>query len=107
MRTIPLTAKRFEMMYEGLLATPRGFTAPSETRIMSKVLEKMEAIGHQETVNNAPTYRMNGDIVSPDLELTDEEYSLTYESLKAVKWMGVAVRGVTDLFDALEKTPAK
>lgn len=103
MRTIGLTAKRFEMMYEGCLATPRGFTGPSETRIMGSILNKLEAVAHQETVNGVPTYRMNGDVVNPDLKLTDEEYNLAFDSLKAVKWMGMAARAAADLFEAFEK----
>lgn len=107
MKKIPLTSERFEVMYEGLLNTPRGFTAPSETRIVGKVLSKLEELGHQTEVMGIRTYRMNGEMVSPDLPLTEEELSLVTEALKAVKWMGRSARQVSDLFETFEKAPSE
>lgn len=105
MKKIPLTSERFEVMYEGLLNTPRGFTAVSETRIVGKVLSKLEELGHQTEVAGIRTYRTNGEVVVA--ELTDEELSLVTEALKAVKWMGRSARQVNDLFDAFEKVPSE
>ena len=87
----------YRALYDGILNTPRGFKG-SETRVVEKLLDKIEAIGKQAEVNGIPSYEMNGGGV---LELTPMESKLAYEALDAVPWSGRFVRIANKIKDLL------
>ena len=101
MRSLAFTAERFEIIYEGLLNSQRGFDAPSETRIVGKILEKLEDEATQELVGGVTTYRLKngkGAVVN----LSDEEYKLLVSAVKAVKWTARIATKATDAIEWLE-----
>ena len=110
MRKITFTADkqsedRFEILYEGALNTPRGYKAPKETRLIGKVLDKLEAVGTPFKDNNRATYKLlfskAGDVL-----LEDEEYSLLKEALDEIKWTGTISRKAADALEFLEASPS-
>lgn len=100
-------AELYGVMYDGIVNNPRGFTAPIETRIVGKVLDRLEAIGELVLIGpDIKSYRLNGkhtdNGVLPVILLEEEEYRLIKEALGQVKWNAVGARRATALFDMLE-----
>jgi hypothetical protein len=104
-RSLAFTADHFETVYAGLLNSQRGFEAPSETRIVVRILDKLEEKAEQftegEGSNKITSYRLK-DGKGMTVTLTDEEYKLLLEAVKAVKWTGRVVRKVTSTLEWLE-----
>lgn len=92
--------ERYEILYGGVIGTTRGFQAPSETRVIGKVLDKLEAIGKaSETVGqNGATVKsfiLNELLAEVVVDLEDAEFSLMLECLQAVRWTTNAARKAT------------
>ena len=85
-RTLAFTADNFEVVYEGLLNTNRGFDAPSETRIVGKILEKLEDIAEQVNIaleGQRPVYSYRlADGKGRTCMLSDEEYKLLLDAVR-------------------------
>lgn len=92
---------RFEILYEGALNTPRGYKAPKETRLIGKVLDKLEAFGTPFKDNNRASYKFLFSKAG-DLLLEDEEYNLLKEALDEIKWTGTISRKAADALEFLE-----
>lgn len=103
--------ERYEILYEGVTGTTRGFQAPSETRVVGKILDKLEAIGTP-TETPVPTggsvksfaLRENGGAV----DLEDAEFNLMNECVQAVKWNTRGARRATaavEWFQAATEPP--
>lgn len=110
MRKITFTADKasedlFEILYEGALNTPRGYKAPKETRIIGRVLDKLERMGTPFTDNNRSSYKYLYSAAG-DLLLEDEEYNLLHEALNEIKWTGGVSRKAADAMELLESSPA-
>lgn len=89
-------AQRYEVLYDGLVHSTRGFEAPSETRIVSHILDKMETIGKPAERGGIRTFTLNG---GGEVRLEDVEYQLLGEALKGARWTARAARMVTDTLD--------
>lgn len=98
-------AKEFyEILYDGALQSPRGYTAPTETRMIGKFLDKMEAIGRICKRGNDVSYELNGG----GLVILDEEiHRLVSDALKLVKWNGVGARKATKAIDWFDQAPVQ
>jgi hypothetical protein len=86
----------YEVLYDGLLNTTRGLEAPSETRVMSRILDKMESIGLSTERGGIKTFTL---ACESRVTLEDAEYQLMGEALKAVRWSSKAARIVTAALD--------
>lgn len=99
----------FEIIYDGLLQTPRGFAAPSETRIIGAVQDKLEAIANAIDVGEGgrslATYRLNEveALSNGMIYFEDAEYNLILAALKEVKWLTAAARKATAAMDWFEE----
>jgi hypothetical protein len=92
------SADRYQMIYDGLTNTPRGFNAPAEGRVFVAILEKFEAIGTPKTLpNGTATYVFNG--IGGNVELNDAEYALAKSALDEVKWLAPSVRRAIAVLD--------
>lgn len=96
-------AQRYEILYDGLLGTNRGFEAPSETRVVSHILDKMEAIGIPAQRGGVKTFSLNGG--DKKVMLEDAEYQLMAEAIKQVKWTARAAKSVTGAMDFFAAAP--
>jgi hypothetical protein len=83
----------YEVLYMGLLATSRGFEAPIETRLHSRLLDKFEAIGVP--TDDAFTLMPDGGRVT----LEEVEYQLMEDCLKQVKWKASGTRRANKAMD--------
>lgn len=94
---------RFEIVYDGFLTTPRGFSAPSETRVVSKILDKLEALAHADRRGNLSTFSLDeqGGVAL----LEEEEFNLLKDSLAQVKWTAAGSRKATEVLDWLAAAP--
>lgn len=91
-------ANRFQMLYDGLTNTPRGFNAAGEGRVFAAILDKFEAVGVPKTLpNGLTTYVFNG--VGGTVELNDAEYALAKAALDEVKWLAPSVRKAVAVLD--------
>lgn len=96
----PEAKERYNILYEGITGTTRGFQAPSETRVIGRVLDKMEAIGTPTEVTTP-----NGTIMAFTLggdgtvDLEDAEFGLMNECLQAVRWSSKGARRATNAID--------
>lgn len=82
----------YEILYDGLLNTTKPLEAPSETRVIGRILDKLEQIGKPAERGGVATFTLG----SPDfIELEDVEYRLMEECLKSVRWTARAARVVT------------
>lgn len=92
------SVNRYQMLYDGLTNTPRGFNAPSEGRVFAAILDKFENIGMPKTLpNGLATYVFNG--VGGTVELNDAEYNLAKAALDEVKWLAPSVRKAIAVLD--------
>lgn len=104
-RTLLFDKDKFEVVYNGLLNSQRGFDAPSETRMVTKILDKMEKNAEAFDDGGTKSYRVpEGKTVT--VELPDEEYKLLTEAIKAVKWTARVARKVSDVVEWLDKVEA-
>lgn len=92
--------ERYEILYGGVIGTTRGFQAPSETRVIGKVLDKLEAVGKSsETVGqNGATIKsfiLNDQLPEVVVDLENAEFDLMLECLQAVRWTTSAARKAT------------
>ena len=100
----PQATQMYEILYDGLLNTTRGFEAPSETRVHGRILDKMESIGIPTERGGVATFTL----APPDGEVVveDAEYQLMAESLKAVRWLARAARVATAAMELFANAPA-
>jgi hypothetical protein len=91
--------EKYNIMYEGLLATN---THGGETRLLSKVLLKMEDIGVPKGNTFIYVLEKDGKIV-----LEDAEYDLVKKLLDTVEWNGVGAKKAGVLMEWLDKIPAQ
>lgn len=106
----PEDSTSYEVMYDGIHATRRSFSG-QETRIVAKVLEKVEAFGSQfvrgkdQEGRAIYSYKMNPD--GSMLVLEDAEYNLLREAIDQTPWSAAGARKVPALMDLLDKAPTK
>lgn len=98
---IPDGAERYEILYDGLVGSNRGLSAPSETRIMSRILDKLEAIGIPVERGTVKTFSLVPEVVEMVL-LEDTEWRLMVDCLQTVKWTTRAARKATTAMEWLE-----
>lgn len=102
--TGPEAKERYDLLYEGLIGTPRGLEAPSETRVIGKILDKLEAIGVSEKKNGAATFVLNG---GGEVELEDAEHKLMSDCLSEVRWRTAGARKATSAMEWFNAAPEK
>lgn len=86
--------ERYEITYEGLVGTNRGFEAPSETRVIGKILDKLEAIGTPSpTASGVLTFTLNDG--GGKVYLEEEEFKLAGECIRLTKWKAQISRKAT------------
>ena len=109
--------ENYKLLYEGLTTNTRGYSAPTETRIIGKVLDAFEAIGKTTTITlitrqdgtpiTRDTFILNG---GGNVDLEDAEYALAKDALgpNHMKWSPMFCREVTramELFQAAKAPP--
>jgi len=103
--TGPEAARTFDLIYDGILGTSRGFTAPSETRVIGSALSKLEAIGHAVKRGDIPTYGLNpkGGVVL----LEEAEFNLAREALTQARFTPFVAREATHAVDWFDAAPSQ
>src|SRR2546428_9303004 len=101
--TQPGMGESYEILYDGLTGSSRGFEAPSETRIVSRILDKLEEIGLPTERGGVKTFALvdGGGTV----RLEDAEYSLMGEAIRSVKWTARAARKATSAMEWFASAP--
>lgn len=94
--------KIYEIVYDGVGGSPRGFEGPIENRHVSKFYDKLEAIGKPCQRNGKDSYELDPEKVKGPIILDDAEYTLVYDALKVIRWVGAFSRQATAMFDWLE-----
>jgi hypothetical protein len=97
--------ERYEVVYDGLLGTMRGYSAPSETRVIGKVLDKLESIGVTTKRGELATFALDG--AGGQLIFEEEEHRLVSESLHQVRWNAQGARKATAVVDWFDSAPPK
>lgn len=99
----------YDMLMQGIHLTKRPFSGP-ETRIIGKILDKIEAIATQSEGldvdgKRTTTYKMvsEGGIIA----LEDTEFNMVKEAIDQTAWTARGARKVAALFDILDKAPNK
>lgn len=96
----------FEALYDGLIGTARGFEAPQETRVLGKVLDKMEAIAHSTKRGELATFSRNEENgTSLVVALEEAEFDLFKAALTHTRWMVRAARDATKAVDWFHAAP--
>lgn len=104
----PKARETYEILYDGLLYSPKSLVAPSETRIVGRILDKFEGIGEiTERPQGVKTYTLKTTLAqwAYRVHLEEEEYKLMDECLKAVKWATKAARQVTMALEFFAQLP--
>lgn len=97
-------AQHYTMIYDGIINSPRPYKAPVETRVISKVLNKLEAIGRPYSVTvDVTSFKLteSGGIVL----LEDEEYRIAHEALHQTQWNARGARGATEATEWFDAAP--
>ncbi len=94
---------RFEIIYDGIIGSGRGYEAPSETRIIGNVLTALEKIGKPMSRGGIATYSL-ADGGGPVL-LEDVEWELAKDALTKVKWNAAGARRATDTIEWFHNAP--
>jgi len=88
--------ERYEIIYDGITGTTRGFEAPGETRVIGKVLDKLESIGKTgEREDGRKSFILNG-YGAGIVDLEEAEFQLAIQCLNAVRWTVQGARKATD-----------
>ena len=98
------SAEIFEILYQRLVNSTRGFEAPTETRVLSHILDKLEAIGTPVEQGGVATFTLNG-FEMGSVKLEEAEFKLMAEALREVKWTAKAARKVTRAMDFFYEAP--
>lgn len=94
----------FEIVYDGIIGTSRGFAAPNETRLIGNVLNKLDAISAEDTaIGGLPRRKLKSGGGAVLLE--QGEYNLVKEALATVKWNATASRRATEVVDWFSASP--
>lgn len=94
--------KKYAIIYEGIIVSPRGFDIKSEARVIGNVLSKFEVLGTPKTDGRLTTYELTK---SGGVALEDAEHKLLIEAISTVKFTGQFARVAADSFEWLEKAP--
>lgn len=99
--------ERFNILYDGLMASSRGYQAPGETRVIGVVLDKMEKLGVPTKDGERATFRWNKgtDPTTRTVLMEDAEHKLMEESLDSVKWNTVGARKATTAIQWFKDAP--
>ena len=92
----------YEIMLAGLNGTMRGLDR-AEARVMSRVLDKFEALGKPVDTPNGATIALTK---SGTVELEDAEYKFVTECFDSTRWKTGVARRVTKAMDWFEAAPA-
>lgn len=98
-------AQVYEILYDGLLNSTRGFEAPSETRVLSHIQDKFERIGLTAERGGVKTFTLAPP--SGMVTLEEVEYQLMAEALKAVRWTSKAAKAATMALDFFTNAPSE
>lgn len=90
----------YDVVYGGLLTSPRGFSK-KETRVVSAVLDKLEAIGKPTGKGGGVAFELNQFATNRAVELEDAEFVLLCEALDAVVWTTEGARKAAKTFEWL------
>jgi hypothetical protein len=103
MKSIPFTGENaiesYEILYDGMVNTQQPLSL-SETRVVGKILDKLEAMGATAERAGNKTFTLAG---PGRLVLEDTEYKLMKECLEAVRWNARASRQVGRAMDLFEQ----
>lgn len=88
--TQPETKARYEILYDGLITTRRGFMGP-ERRVMEGIMDKFEALGEPVERGNSATFALTK---KGCVELNEVEFKLVVDSMEYVPWASRVLREV-------------
>lgn len=98
-----VSAKRFDMIYEGFTFTGRAFKG-SDLRLCAKIFDKLETLGEaSEEKNGITIYKFAGKAGKVSLE--EVEYNLLKTSLDEVSWNAAGARKAAPTMDWLSAIP--
>lgn len=103
MRTLdfaPDNKQHFEIIYDGIIGSARGFDGKNEARVIGRVLDKLEGIGETTQRGGMTTYRLRES--GGTVELEDAEFELMYDAISHVKWSARFARQVAQTFEWLD-----
>lgn len=93
----------YEILYDGIVNSEVGLKAPSETRVIGRVLDKFEAAGVPDIRGGVATFSlMAGGLVT----LEDAEYELATKALSHVNWLAKVARRVNVALDWMTAAPS-
>lgn len=100
--------ERYSVLYDGLIGTNRGFEAPSETRVLGSILDKLEAIGHADMRGKNATFSRNEkEDIKLVIALEEAEFELAKDTLAHTKWVASSARGATKVMDWFHRAPTE
>lgn len=86
--------KIFDLCYEGLITTS---TSGIETRLLARVLTKLEEIGVSKGNQGLYTLAQAGSVL-----LEEAEYALVKKLINTVQWNGIGAKNAAKLLDLIE-----
>lgn len=95
--------KKYKTLYDGIMASSRGFT-DLETRVISNVLNKLEAIGTPSDEGDGAFFALTK---TGEVALEDAEFKLMMEAYKKVTWTARGSRDAADVREWLEAAPTE
>lgn len=98
--------ENYEMLYDGIINSPRGYEGPAENRTIGRVLDKLEAIGKPARRNNQDVFDLGENLLGV-ISLEDAEFDLVMATMKAIRWTGAFSRKATAMFDWLNAAPSE
>jgi hypothetical protein len=97
---------RYEYLYGGLVGTGRGFEAPTETRILGKILDKLEAIGTPVKEGADAAYKRKAEEgIELAVALEEAEYELAKDCYAKTQWRAATARAATAILDWFHAAP--
>lgn len=97
-------AEYYSMIYDGIVNSPRPYKAPVETRVIGKVLDKLEALGKPvQLADNITSFKLTdgGGLVT----LEDEEFRIAGEALHMTQWNARGARSATKAAEWFDSAP--
>ena len=88
--------EQYELLYEGLVSSA---TRGPETRVLGKVLDKLEQIGVKKATDGLLYTLATSE---QPVELEDAEFELAKRLLNSIEWRGTAAKRFAELMDWLD-----
>lgn len=96
----------FNMLYDGVAGSQRGFEGPIENRNIGKFFDAMEEIGKPCQRNGQDVYELDPEKVKPVI-IDDAVFALVWDAVKIIKWTGLFSRKADGLYTWLEASKDK